>query len=147
MTGSHLPLQSFFLALKQNGFLVTPQQVVDANRIINEFADDLRNEEELCQYLSPLFAHNQEEQQQFEELFTAHFKPRPIGEVEVVPKLPTIETHLQKHWWKYTLGALLLCAAFFSSTGHRHRHRIFHPFIFLTGTITCDHRMAGSRSR
>jgi hypothetical protein len=113
--GSYLPLQSFFLALKQNGFLVTPQQMVDANRIINEFANDLRNEEELCLYLSPLFARNEEEQQQFEEIFTAHFKPQPIsGSIASSPLLKP-KTHWQKHWWKYAGAVLLLVVIYFLS--------------------------------
>ncbi len=115
-SGSGLPLQSFFLALKQNGFLVTPQQVVDANRIIGEFADDLRNEEELCLYLSPLFARNEEEQQQFEEIFRAHFKPLPVNEVFALRHHSDQKGHWQKHWWAYAIGGVVLLTALYFLT-------------------------------
>ena len=67
-----LPLYSFFITLKQNGFLVTPAQIVDSNAVIAEYAGKVNNEAELCNYLSPLFANNEEEQVLFTKLYNQH---------------------------------------------------------------------------
>ena len=69
-----LPLHAFFTSLKLNGFLVTPEQIIDANRIISVYSTQVKNDQELCSYLSPIFVRNQEEQQQFEEIFNSYFK-------------------------------------------------------------------------
>lgn len=104
-----LPLNNFFIALKQNGFLVTPKQVADSNVIILHYSGTVKNEYELCYYLSPIFANNQEEQIQFREIFQQHFNAQPIGEKEIIKKnwLQKIITHLKKHWWKYILAAAI----------------------------------------
>jgi acyl carrier protein len=106
-----LPLRPFYLSLKQNGFLITPGQMVDANRVIKQFAAEARNEEELCHFLSPVFARNQEEQQQFEEIFFTHFKPKSIVDAAVEKKPDEPQGPWQKRWWKYLLLAAVLLMA------------------------------------
>jgi hypothetical protein len=70
----HLPLTIFFEALKKNGFPVTILQLSQANSLIIQYANQVKNETELCNYLSPLFASNEEEQVLFRQLFEKHFK-------------------------------------------------------------------------
>ncbi len=70
----HLPLTAFFETLKKNGFSITISQVSQANALIIQYANQVKNETELCNYLSPLFASNEEEQTLFRQLFEKHFK-------------------------------------------------------------------------
>jgi hypothetical protein len=73
-----LPLYDFFIALKQNNFLVTPGQISDSNSIIAQYAATVNNEQELCNYLAPVFANSEEEQIQFREIFEQYFKEKII---------------------------------------------------------------------
>lgn len=104
-----LPLYDFFIALKRNNFLVTPKQVTDSNSIISQYADFVKNEQELCNYLSPIFANSKEEQIQFKEIFEQYFKT--AGEELPPGWWKKITAHLKKHWWKYIFGLLLIVAA------------------------------------
>jgi len=107
-----LPLYDFFIALKQNDFSVSPRQIADCNRIINEYAPQVQNEEALCAYLSAVIANTREEQVQFKELFQSFYKeqlPTPP------PPVPTWKKRFVNHikvniiWW---LSILLVLMAF-----------------------------------
>jgi len=111
---AYLPLDDFFIALKQNGFLVTPKQVADSNLVILQYSGKVENEQKLCNYLSPIFANSQEEQIQFRQIFEQNFKASPQEVVPVpVGRWQKIMRHLKKHWWKYVLGAAPGIAAVF----------------------------------
>jgi len=111
---AYLPLDDFFIALKQNGFLVTPKQVADSNLVILQYSGKVENEQKLCNYLSPIFANSQEEQIQFRQIFEQNFKASPQEVVPVpVSRWQKIMRHLKKHWWKYVLGAAPGIAAVF----------------------------------
>jgi CheY-like chemotaxis protein len=98
----HLPLYDFFIALKRNGFLVTPGQIADGNTIIETYSTKIKNERELCQYLAPVFANSKEEQLQFIQIFDAHFK---IQQGEIAKKEKD-KTFWQRHWWKFLFAAV-----------------------------------------
>jgi CheY-like chemotaxis protein len=98
----HLPLYDFFIALKRNGFLVTPGQIADSNTIIETYSTQVKNERELCRYLAPVFANSQEEQLQFTQIFDAHFKIQQ----EEGAKNEEKKTFWQLHWWKFLFAAL-----------------------------------------
>ncbi len=49
----NLPLYGFFLSLKQNGFLVTLQQIAECHKVIAQFSDKVESEHDLCNYLVP----------------------------------------------------------------------------------------------
>jgi hypothetical protein len=104
----HLPLTSFFEALKKNGFSITIPQVSQANALIIQYANQVKSETELCNYLSPLFASNEEEQALFRQLFEKHFKTeRPFvikqNHAEAYKKPP-------RKWKWYIAGYGLLVA-------------------------------------
>jgi len=106
-----LPLYDFFIELKKNNFLVTPEQITDANRIISEYAAGVRNEQELCHYLAPVFANSREEQIQFREIFEEFFTPRAekiAAKAQKAAAPAKKQAQLKKHGWKYLLGFLLL---------------------------------------
>ena len=106
-----MPLYDFFITLKRNNFLVTPEQIIDANNIIDQYADTVKNEYELCNYLSPIFANCQEEQIQFKEIFAEFFIPRAaLVAIKAKDSGDGIKkkSHLKKHWWKYLLAILAL---------------------------------------
>jgi len=104
-----LPLYDFYAALKQNNFLVTPQQIADANRIISQYAAVVRNEHELCNYLVPVFANSLEEQVQFIQIFDDFFTAKKITPGKKVEN-KIKKSHLRKHWWKYMLALLVIIA-------------------------------------
>jgi CheY-like chemotaxis protein len=103
-----LPLYNFFIALKRNNFLVTPGQIADSNIIIDTYSPLVKNEAELCRYLSPVFANSQEEQLQFEQIFDAHFKMATADD-NGEKKKPE-KTFWQKHWWKFALALIGIAA-------------------------------------
>ncbi len=74
-----LPLYDFFIALKRNGFLVTPEQIADANHVIKQYSDTIKDETGLCAYLTPIFAKSEGEQIHFQQIFDAFFSPRSKG--------------------------------------------------------------------
>src|SRR3954464_14512878 len=93
-------MYSFFIGLKQNGFLVTPKQIADSNRIISQFSGTVVNEAGLCNFLSPLFAQNEDEQKQFKEIFDAHFSNKKDPTSSVDNKVNIIQ-QLRKKWRLY----------------------------------------------
>ena len=104
-----LPLYDFYAALKQNNFLVTPLQIADANRIITQYAAVVRNEQELCNYLVPVFANSLEEQVQFTQIFDDFFTAKKITP-EKKTDIEIQKSHIGKHWWKYMLALLVIIA-------------------------------------
>ena len=52
---AQLPFHAFLSILKNNGFSVTTQQIIDAHKVIINYSNSLKNEEELCLYLLPIF--------------------------------------------------------------------------------------------
>lgn len=105
-----LPFAAFFSLLKNNGFSVTPQQVIDANRIINNYSDGLKNEEELCLYLSPIFAGDADEQVQFRQLFLKHFRSSTEPQILPQTKKQVLVQNVKRHWKRIliTYGSLAL---------------------------------------
>ncbi len=108
----YLPLNDFYINLKQNGFLVTPKQVVDSNMLIQHYSAIVKNDHELCNYLSPIFANNQDEQIQFKQIFEQYFDPsHKDKDVFIKPTFwQKLIRHLKKHWWKYVLSIALVIA-------------------------------------
>ena len=108
----NLPLYNFFIALKQNNFLVTPKQIADSNSIIDAYSESVQNEMELCHYLSPIFANSHEEQIQFKELFEQYFAPvSKKPEADFLHNKQKIPDHFKQHWWKYILAVAFIVAA------------------------------------
>ncbi len=108
----NLPLYNFFIALKQHNFLVTPKQIIDSNSIIEEYSEQVKNELELCQYLSPIFSNSQEEQIQFKELFEQYFAPvSKKPEADFLHSKQKIPDHFKQHWWKYALAMAFVITA------------------------------------
>lgn len=109
-----LPLYDFFIALKQNNFSVSPKQITECNSIINEFAHQVKNEQELCAYLSAVIANTQEEQVQFKEIFDSFFKEN----LATPPAPPTtwekITGHIKLHWPKYLLAVASVVLLWFA---------------------------------
>ncbi len=108
----NLPLYNFFIVLKQHNFLVTPKQIIDSNSIIEEYSEQVQNEMELYQYLSPIFSNSQEEQIQFKELFEQYFAPvfkKP--EADFLHSKQKIPDHFKQHWWKYILALAFVITA------------------------------------
>ncbi len=105
--GKKLPLYEFFMALKNNGFLVTPQQILDCNRILSEYAHRVTDEKELGNFICPLFANTKEEQIQFHELFHQYF-------VEGFQRTPPesagkkLASHLKKFRYAYIAAFVLI---------------------------------------
>ena len=131
----NLPLYNFFIVLKQNNFLVTPKQIIDSNSIIEEYSNTVKNEMELCQYLSPIFANSQEEQIQFKELFQQYFAPvtnKP--EADFLHGKQKIPDHFKQHWWKYILAlAIIVAAILYILRKPVLQHR---PAISITASVT-----------
>lgn len=100
--GNHLPLDAFFTALRRGGIGVTPAQIAAAHQLLLQYAPLVPNEAVLCQYLCPLFATNQAEQERFKEIFTAYFARKE--------NLPPPPPPPPKAWWKYLLGLLPVLA-------------------------------------
>jgi uncharacterized ubiquitin-like protein YukD len=105
-----LPLGPFFNVLKQNGFSVTPLQIINAQKLIMQYAGWVKNEAELCLYLSPLFAGSEDEQLLFKKLFDEHFDTRSAYSEPGKNTAASIEGKLKKHWKKLLLiyGSLAL---------------------------------------
>jgi hypothetical protein len=123
-----LPLDFFYAILKENGFAVTPLQIINANRVVLQYASWVKNEEELCQYLTPLFAGSEDEQELFKKLFKEHFTPQPAGSHQHAPQKPSVEDRVKKHWKKllflYTALALVVLAIIWLTSTRRSD---FHP--------------------
>lgn len=101
-----LPLADFYEALRGNGFAVTVTQIAQANRIIVQYANQVKNTSELHDYLAPVFVSNAEEQSIFQELFHQFFKKEKPKET-VQPQRPP------KNWkWLIALYAGLAIAIF-----------------------------------
>ena len=105
---SNLPLYDFFIELQQNGFSVTPNQISDASKLIDQFANEVTNESELASYLTPLFANNQEEQIQFNEIFNQYFHLKKNETKIDLPTSKAFKSYFHRHWWKYLIGVFLL---------------------------------------
>jgi len=105
-----LPLYDFFISLKLNGFLVTPAQIADSHLVIAQYAGLVANEADLCDYLSPLFANNEEEQVKFHEIFNQNFNKSVTGKLATDSNQQNIAEFLKKHWWKLVLGAVIIAA-------------------------------------
>jgi preprotein translocase subunit SecG len=107
-----LPFLAFFSLLKNNGFAVTTQQIIDANKIIINYAGHLKNEEELCLYLLPIFTGTEDEQELFKKLFLKYFRTPRTPSVALQTKKELLEKKLKRNWKKilifYGLVALLL---------------------------------------
>ncbi|MDO9375266.1 MAG: hypothetical protein Q7T76_12655 [Ferruginibacter sp.] len=103
-----LPLQSFFLSLRQHGFKVTPAQIADSHAVIARYAAEVDNEASLGAYLSPLFANSEEEQIKFKELFEQQFLPIAGEHKLPIDSLELLRRHLAKHWWKYLLALIVV---------------------------------------
>lgn len=74
-----IPLYDFYITLKRNNFLVTPEQIADANQIIKQYSHDVKDEAELCAYLTPIFAKSEDEQIHFKQIFETFFMPRNVS--------------------------------------------------------------------
>jgi hypothetical protein len=107
---NELPLNDFFALLRQNNFLVTPKQITDSHTLIQHYSALVKNERELCNYLSPIFANSQEEQVQFGELFEQCFFERDkhiiVGPAEEKYGWKKVISHVTRHWWKYLVTLL-----------------------------------------
>lgn len=110
---ARLPFHDFFTILKNNGFSVTTQQIIDTNRIIINYAAWVKNEEELCLYLMPIFAVDEDEQVLFKQLFLKYFKS-PVVYTRIETKKESFEKRVKRNWKKivifYGLLALVLVA-------------------------------------
>jgi preprotein translocase subunit SecG len=117
----NLPLASFFADLKQNGFSVTPLQLINANRVILQYANWVKNEADLYMYLCPIFAGNEDEQVLFKTLFHKHFTTEILNSNTEKQK-PSIEKKLKQHWKKflaiYTFLAILVICVIISTSLH-----------------------------
>lgn len=80
-----LPLAAFYEALRANGFSVTVTQIAQANRIIVQYANQVKNLTELGYYLSPVFVSDAEEQTIFQDVFNQFFK-KEVPQQTVQPK-------------------------------------------------------------
>jgi hypothetical protein len=111
---AQLPFHAFYSLLSSNGFSVTAQQVIDANKIIINYSNRIKNEAELCLYLLPIFTANEDEQVLFKQLFQKHFRPKFITEGHIETKKEIFLKRLKRNWKKilisYGLVALILVA-------------------------------------
>jgi hypothetical protein len=152
-----LPLYDFFIALKRNNFLVTPLQIADANRIIDQYADNVQSETELCNYLAPVFANSEEEQIQFRQLFEEFFTPqlrlaleknadhlKEIKEEGGKEEEPKKKHRLKILLWIFSAIAILLVLYFLFRPGHKD---ILKPTLYLdsklssTDSVKTRHRL------
>lgn len=107
-----LPLNDFFVALRQNSFSVSPKQIADCNSIINEYASSVQNEDELCAHLSSIIANTKEEQLQFKEIFDSFFKTEPPPPISPPPAWrEKVVKHLLANKVMYTCAAVLIISA------------------------------------
>ena len=107
-----LPFHVFLNLLKNNGFSVTTQQIIDAHKVMLRYSDNLTNEEELCLYLLPIFTSNEDEQVVFKQLFLKHFRSYLAHAIPHPAKKQILTSRIKKNWKKilmiYGLLALLL---------------------------------------
>lgn len=103
-SGNNWPLDDFFAALRRGGIGVTPAQMAEANKLLLQYAPLVANEVALCQYLCPLFATNQAEQERFKEIFAAQFS----GKEEEAPPPPPPPPPKRWVYWLGLLPVLLL---------------------------------------
>ncbi len=103
-----LPFENFYGILKENGFPVTPLQVVHTNKIIAQYAGWLKNEGELCKYLTPVFSGNEDEQELFKKLFTKHFAVTPATFHPLPAAKPPLKQQVKKHWKKILFAYAVL---------------------------------------
>lgn len=68
-----IPFTPFFNALRKNGFSVTHTQIMQAYKLIVKYSGRLKDDEEMCLYLVPIFANSEDEQRLFKEIFHATF--------------------------------------------------------------------------
>ena len=92
-----LPLDSFFEELKRKRFAVTPLQVIHTHKVIIEYSASVRNEKQLCQYLSPIFAGTEEEQILFKQVFAHHFEKDDLFQ-PLTQKKSTYQGYAKKHY-------------------------------------------------
>ncbi len=112
-----LPLQKFYAALKENGFYVTPHRVIQANKILLQYACIIKNEFEICKFLTPVFACSEEEQELFKKIFNRFFTS-PVEATEPQQRTKkNIKTFIKNHWKKlilfYILAALVVLIIIF----------------------------------
>jgi PKD repeat protein len=100
----HLPFTVFFEALKKNGFSVTLTQISQANSLIIQYANQVKCETELCNYLSPVFASNEDEQVLFKRLFEKFFKIQGPA----IPKKPPFKPPSKWKWYIAGYGLLIV---------------------------------------
>ena len=109
---AQLPFHAFLSILKNNGFSVTTQQIIDAHKVIINYSNSLKNEEELCLYLLPIFTGNEDEQLLFKQLFLKHFRSYLASAVKPQTKKEVFVKGVKRHWKKilalYGLLALIL---------------------------------------
>ena len=109
-----LPFHDFFVLLKNNGFSVTTQQIIDAHKVIINYSNSLKNEEELCLYLLPVFTGNEDEQVLFKKLFHKYFSAYQGQVTQQATKKQDLTNRIKRNWKKilllYGLLALLLVA-------------------------------------
>lgn len=119
---THWPFDSFYADLKKNGFSLTPTQIINANQVIIQYANWVKNENELRLFLTPVFASNEDEQILFKQIFDAHFKK--IFSKPSSTQRPFVK-QVKKHWKQfillYAFIALLIVALIFRSFNHNTR--------------------------
>ena len=111
-TAARLPFHEFLNILKNNGFSVTTQQIIDAHKVIINYSNNLKNEEELCLYLLPVFTCNEDEQVLFKQLFLKHFRSYLTPLILPQTKKQVLTSRIKRNWKKilvvYGLLALIL---------------------------------------
>ena len=107
-----LPFHEFFTLLKNNGFTITTQQLIDTNNLIIHYSGQVKNEEELCRYLLPVFATGEDEQLLFKQLFLQHFKTVRTSTGHTETKKEFFQKKIKKNWKRilmlYGLIALIV---------------------------------------
>jgi len=111
-TAAGLPFLDFLTLLKNNGFSVSTQQIIDAHKVIINYSGKLKNEKELCLYLLPVFTSNDDEQVLFTKLFHTYFRANIIQAASAPSKREVFTNRIKRNWKKilliYGLLALLL---------------------------------------
>ncbi|MGF2410723.1 hypothetical protein [Ferruginibacter sp.] len=125
-----VPLGAFFAVLQQNGFSVTPAQIINANRVIIQYANWVKNEAQLCMYLSPLFASSEDEQILFEKLFKENFKSYSLNIYPEKKRVVSVEERVKKNWKKLLAAYIAICllVVFIIISTSLRRNKIFDPY-------------------